>query len=70
MTVAELERPDTAKTKLGIVDCDIHPAMTDRTELSRFMPLRWREHYFSFGRTFMEHARQRGKLILTIDISE
>ncbi|WP_180899994.1 amidohydrolase family protein [Martelella soudanensis] len=49
MTVAELERPETARTKLGIVDCDIHPAMTDRSELARFLPLRWREHVRDWG---------------------
>jgi len=35
--------------KLGIVDCDIHPAMSSKDELDKYMPVRWREHARAFG---------------------
>lgn len=35
--------------KVKLVDCDIHPAMKSRDEMTKFMPLRWREHVRDFG---------------------
>ena len=42
--------PDLATVqKIRIVDCDIHPAMASRDELTKFMPARWRDHARDFG---------------------
>ena len=30
-------------------------------------PLSWREHYFAFASSFLQHARARGRLLLEID---
>lgn len=38
-----------ARSRTGIVDCDIHPAMKGRGDLDPFLPERWREHYAMFG---------------------
>ncbi|WP_172294670.1 amidohydrolase family protein [Pseudoruegeria sp. HB172150] len=47
----ELVREPQSKPeqKLGLVDCDIHPALSTPGELGPFLPLRWREHVREFG---------------------
>lgn len=35
--------------RLGIVDCDIHPAFSSRDELARYLPARWRDHARDFA---------------------
>ncbi|PJE33104.1 Amidohydrolase [Pseudooceanicola marinus] len=49
MSVTELEKTETTEAKLGIVDCDIHPALTTRGEIAAFLPLRWRDHVRDWG---------------------
>jgi len=39
----------SAATKIPVVDCDIHPAMSTRDELVKFMPVRWRDHARDFA---------------------
>jgi uncharacterized protein len=42
--------PDLAMAqKVKIVDCDIHPALTSRDELVKYLPARWQEHARDFG---------------------
>ena len=45
MNVAVIDRqPDTSsQTKLGIVDCDVHPYIKSAADLDEFLPERWRE---------------------------
>jgi uncharacterized protein len=44
-----LERTAAAKTRLGIVDCDIHPTMQSLTALNPWLPLRWQRHLAEYG---------------------
>ena len=46
-------RQRTARQRLAIVDCDIHPAFRAPTDLHPFLSARWREHMTTFG----EHVR-------------
>ena len=39
----------TPTTRLGIVDCDIHPAFSTPGELLPFLPERWRKHMAQYG---------------------
>ncbi|MGI9475604.1 MAG: amidohydrolase family protein [Hyphomicrobiaceae bacterium] len=48
--VAELVRDDTAsKTRLKIVDCDIHPSLHAKEDLYDFLPKRWQKHLETYG---------------------
>lgn len=47
MTLAKAEAG--ASQSYGVVDCDIHPAFSDRSELARYLPARWQEHLRGFG---------------------
>ena len=51
MNVTVMDRqPDTsAQTKLGIVDCDVHPYTKSPADLDAFLPERWRKHRASVG---------------------
>jgi predicted TIM-barrel fold metal-dependent hydrolase len=50
MSVTELERSAEQESKLSIVDCDIHPAISGTPEeLFPFMETRWRDEYLSTG---------------------
>ena len=40
---------DPAADRLGIVDCDIHPAQSTPTELHPFLPERWRTQLLRYG---------------------
>ena len=51
-----LERSDTrtspnagAKTRLKIIDCDIHPSLRSRADLNPFLSKRWQEHLETYG---------------------
>ncbi|MEO3388451.1 amidohydrolase family protein [Mesorhizobium sp. CAU 1741] len=40
---------ETVSPTYGVVDCDIHPAFSERSELARYLPARWQEHLRDFG---------------------
>src|ERR1700692_4543678 len=44
-----LEQEASAKTRLRIIDCDIHPSLTSRADLNPFLSKRWREHMKTYG---------------------
>jgi predicted TIM-barrel fold metal-dependent hydrolase len=52
MNVQVRERP--ARTRLAIVDCDIHPALRSPQDLFPYLSARWREHLTTYG----EYVRQ------------
>ena len=37
MSIVELERSGAARSRLRIIDCDIHPAMTSWTEVHPYL---------------------------------
>ena len=48
-------RPDApGKTRLRIVDCDIHPAVKSGEDIAKHLPKRWRDHLATYG----SHVRQ------------
>jgi len=49
MSIGVLERSALAKTKLGLIDCDIHPAGKTPGEVMAYLPKRWREHVAEYG---------------------
>ena len=51
MNVAVIDRqPDTSsQSKLGIVDCDVHPYVKSAADLDQFLSERWRKHRQSVG---------------------
>ena len=38
-----------ASTKLGIIDCDIHPSVKSKADLKPFLSERWWKHYDTYG---------------------
>ena len=44
-----LAQEATAKTRLRIIDCDIHPSLTSRADLNPFLSKRWQEHLKTYG---------------------
>lgn len=36
-------------TKLGVVDCDIHPMTRSPGDLKKYLPARWHEHHENYG---------------------
>ena len=44
-----LEQEKTAKTRLRIIDCDVHPSLHSHADLTAFLPKRWQEHLKSYG---------------------
>ena len=38
-----------AKSRLRIIDCDVHPSIHAHTDLHQFMPKRWQEHLRNYG---------------------
>ncbi len=44
-----LERAPQPATRLGIVDCDIHPTMRSAADLNPWLPLQWQRHLAEFG---------------------
>jgi predicted TIM-barrel fold metal-dependent hydrolase len=48
--VRDRNRPaPAASTRLGVVDCDIHPARRSVEDLAPFLPRRWQEHLATYG---------------------
>ena len=43
------EQEASAKTRLRIIDCDIHPSLHSRADLNPFLPKRWQEHLKTYG---------------------
>ena len=39
-----------AKTRLRIIDCDIHPYLRTPDDLEQFMTARWRQHLAEYGK--------------------
>ncbi len=48
VTVRPLAETSTA-SRLGVIDCDIHPARRSPEELAPFLERRWQEHAAQFG---------------------
>jgi len=44
-----LEQEATAKTRLRIIDCDVHPSIHAHSDLNPFLPKRWQEHLKTYG---------------------
>src|ERR1700716_2091257 len=44
-----LEREASAKSRLRIIDCDVHPSLHARSDLNPFLPKRWQEHLKTYG---------------------
>ena len=44
-----LAEEEAAKSRLRIVDCDVHPSIHAHTDLHQFMPKRWQEHLRDYG---------------------
>ena len=67
MNIQTPVRPDqnpAGANRLGIVDCDIHPAVKQPTDLSQYLSERWREHLKTFG----SHVRQAAEGSKTISL--
>src|ERR1700692_2974925 len=43
------EQAATAKSRLRIIDCDIHPSLTSRADLHPFLSKRWQQHLKTYG---------------------
>jgi hypothetical protein len=44
-----LEQESTAKSRLRIIDCDVHPSLRSRADLNPFLSKRWQEHLKTYG---------------------
>src|SRR3954471_7735711 len=44
-----LEQEASAKSRLRIIDCDVHPSLHARSDLNQFLPKRWQEHLKTYG---------------------
>src|ERR1700735_48000 len=44
-----LDQEVSTRTRLRIVDCDIHPSLHAKSDLNPFMAKRWQEHLKTFG---------------------
>jgi uncharacterized protein len=49
VAVRDPKTDNAAPAKLGIVDCDIHPSMKAKGEITKYLSERWRKHYDSYG---------------------
>lgn len=49
MNTDVMAKPAAAATKLGVIDCDIHPTPQSPTSLHPFLSRQWREHAATFG---------------------
>src|ERR1700722_12312731 len=43
------EQEISAKSRLKIIDCDIHPSLHARSDLYPFLAARWQEHLKTYG---------------------
>src|ERR1700691_4517325 len=48
MTIDVLERNDS-RTKLTLIDCDVHPGSRTPQDLKPFLSARWQQHMAMFG---------------------
>ena len=55
MSIVDVERSQSAKHRLQVIDCDIHPAMTSWTEIHPYLEKRWIEHLSIYG-SHLRHA--------------
>src|SRR6202043_3407761 len=56
-----LEQEAAAKSRFQIIDCDIHPSLNSRADLSAFLPKRWQEHLKTYGdKIGRASCRERG----------
>ncbi|WP_022721045.1 amidohydrolase family protein [Rhodopseudomonas sp. B29] len=55
MSVLELDRDRPARSKLRVIDCDIHPSMKSWNEVHPFLEKRWIEHLAVYG-SHLRHA--------------
>src|SRR5580692_4143596 len=44
-----LEQEAPAKSRLRIIDCDIHPSLNARSDLNPFLSKRWQDHLKTYG---------------------
>jgi uncharacterized protein len=44
-----LDQEKSAKTRLRIIDCDIHPSLHARSDLNPYLAKRWQEHLKTYG---------------------
>src|SRR5437879_13212788 len=44
-----LEQEASAKSRLRIIDCDVHPSLHARSDLNPFLSKRWQEHLKTYG---------------------
>ena len=47
-----IDRPvlaEEAKSRLRIIDCDVHPSLRSRADLNPFLTKRWQEHLKTYG---------------------
>ena len=49
VTVMDRQADTSSQTKLGIVDCDVHPYTKSPADLDQFLSERWRKHRASVG---------------------
>jgi predicted TIM-barrel fold metal-dependent hydrolase len=50
MSISTLERRTDAKTRLRIIDSDIHPALRTPRDLDPYLSERWRKHIAEYGK--------------------
>ena len=44
-----LDKEASAKSRLRIIDCDVHPSIHAQSDLYPFMEKRWQEHMKTYG---------------------
>ena len=44
-----LEQEEASKSRLRIIDCDVHPSIHAHTDLDQFLPKRWQQHLRTYG---------------------
>ena len=49
VAVRDPKTESTAPARLGIVDCDIHPSMKTKNDITKYLSARWRKHYDTYG---------------------
>ena len=48
-TAPSSNRKASAKSRLRIIDCDVHPSLHARSDLNPFLAKRWQEHLKTYG---------------------
>src|SRR6266536_6078074 len=44
-----LAEEEAARSRLRIIDCDVHPSIHAHTDLDQFLPKRWQQHLRTYG---------------------